>query len=332
MTHPTVLHLIDDTTPGGVMRVVDHILNTPLLRGQAQHQVAQVSKAALVAPKITADIIVSHTTISWRSLPMLISLRAKHPKAKLIHVEHSYTKRFTALNVPKRERFFTLLRTAYALFDHVVAVSRPQGSWLVTRGLVAQEKLRVIRSAVDLATFEALDAPTGQPRVVGAVGRLHKQKGFDVLIQAFARLPDPDARLKIFGAGPERAALQALAAKDPRVSLEGHVDDPTQAMAAIDVLCVPSRWEAFGLVAQEGLAAKRRVFVAPVDGLQDQVSQGALPVDGPTVNDWVKALQQGLEGQTPRPKVALSMTRETFQFAWLGLIEEALSDAIEKAA
>ncbi len=332
MTQAKVIHLIDDTTPGGVMRVVDHILNAPMLRAQAQHQVVQVAKTAFVAPTLKADIIVSHTTVSWRSLPMLISLRAKHPTARLIHVEHSYTQSFTAVNVPKRDRFFTLLRTAYALFDSVVAVSRAQGSWLVTRGLVTQEKMRVIRSAVDLTAFEAVPAPIETPKVIGAVGRLHTQKGFDVLIKAFAKVDDPDVCLKIFGEGPERATLEVLAAEDPRVSLEGHCDDPTQAMAAIDVLCVPSRWEAFGLVAQEGLAASRPVLVAPVDGLLDQLHQGARAVEGKSMNDWVKALRQVIGGRLPATAPLAAPAHDTFQEAWVGLINEMLPQEIEKAA
>lgn len=336
MTKPIVLHVLDDVTPGGVTRVVDHLMGSEPLGQQAEHHRHILNSKKLSAPKLRADVIVSHLTISWRNLPMLISLRAKHPNAKLIHVEHSYTKSFTALNVMNRERFFTLLRTGYALFDQVVAVSRAQGSWLVTRGLVAQERLQVIRSAVNLSAFAALPVPVGTPKVFGAIGRLHEQKGFDGLIAAFAKVDAPDIRLKIFGEGSMRATLETLAAKDRRVTLEGFRPDPVQAMAEIDALLVPSRWEAFGLVAQEALAAGRLTLVAPIDGLLDQEIDGAQLVSGLGNNVWTRAITAACHADS-RPNAARQADmaehqKRRFQKDWSRLFDEVLQHEMQPAA
>ncbi|WP_353534022.1 glycosyltransferase [Cognatishimia sp. WU-CL00825] len=261
------------------------------LAKNAQHKLISVPKNKFSVPRLNADIIVSHLSVNWRSLPRLIALRALHPQAKLIHVEHSYTQKFAALNVGNRRRFFGLLGTAYALFDHVVAVSHAQAGWLSRRGLVAPQKLCVIHPAVDLSRFRALSAPVARPKVFGAIGRLHPQKGFDVLIQAFARCADPDLRLKIFGDGPQREELEVLARKDPRVSLEGYRPNAALAMAEVEAVVVPSRWEAYGLVVQEALAARRPTLVANVDGLRDQIADGAILVKGQSLRDWALAIQ-----------------------------------------
>lgn len=269
MSHQKIVHLIDDTTAGGVMRAVDYLTSHPALSEKAEHITVQVAKAALRADAYDADVIVSHTTLSWRGLPGLISLRAKNPNARLIHVEHSYTRAFTALNVSRRKRFFAMLRLSYALFDQIVAVSNDQGAWLQERGLVRSENLTVIPPLVDVAPFEAIETVAASPKTIGAIGRLDRQKGFDILIAGFRRWSDPDARLLIFGDGCERPRLEELAAGDARIEFRGHVQDPATAMASVSVIAMPSRWEAYGLVCLEALAAGRTVIAASVDGLKD---------------------------------------------------------------
>ncbi|MCP1445144.1 glycosyltransferase involved in cell wall biosynthesis [Pseudomonas sp. GGS8] len=82
--------------------------------------------------------------------------------------------------------------------------------------------------------------------VIVAVGRLARQKGFDVLIDAFARLPDHSARLIIFGEGALRAQLleQAIAVGvADRFDLPGYVSDPMAEVAAADCFVLSSRFE-----------------------------------------------------------------------------------------
>lgn len=336
MTKPRIVHLLDDTTTGGVTRVVAHICNSPRLARQAQHEIRILPKSAADVPVIDADVIVSHLTINWRGLAGLIALRGKHPHIKLIHVEHSYTQSFAALNVSKRERFFSLLRTAYSLFDNVVGVSRAQYSWLVTRDLVTPERSCVIRSAVDLSGFAALSAPTGACKVFGAIGRLEPQKGFDTLIMAISQVRDPDARLRIFGEGSQRAELERMAQMDPRITLEGHVTDPTTAMSEVQAVLLPSRWEAYGLVAQESLAAKRRTLVAPVDGLCDQIEDGAYHVASNTVAEWTRAIEASLAADLSKIPTSQERLSErvngVFERSWEGLIARSLQPELAEAA
>lgn len=87
-----------------------------------------------------------------------------------------------------------------------------------------------------------------------AVGRLDPQKGFDLLIRAFARVPHPGARLTIFGEGPERAPLENLvraSGLEGRVSLPGIVRGPQEWLGAGHVLVVSSRFEGFSNVVAE---------------------------------------------------------------------------------
>jgi len=317
---PHVLHLVDDATPGGVTRVLDHIQTCPLMAQSARHSIKVVARKGAL-PICDADMIVSHLSLSWRRLPALIGLRARHASTPLIHVEHSYTEAFTALNVPSKLRFFTMLRTSLALFDSVVAVSDAQADWMKRRRLVAAEALRVIAPVVDLRGFRSLQGTTGKPQVIGAIGRLHRQKGFDILIRAFRKLPNKDVSLQIFGTGPDEAALRALAAGDPRICFIGHVDHPESAVRSVDLVAIPSRWEAFGLVALEARAAGRAIICSGVDGLKMSAGAKASFVAGQSETLWTTALSAALEvsvsGQTPDR--AHACERE-FATAWSQLI------------
>jgi glycosyltransferase involved in cell wall biosynthesis len=110
------------------------------------------------------------------------------------------------------------------------------------------------RARVDLAD----DAP-----LAGAIGRLDPLKGFDVLVDAFARVraERPAARLVIVGApvlGQEQYGrdLAARIADEPGVSLLAPRDDIPEVVADLDVLALPSiEPESYGLVLVEALAS-----------------------------------------------------------------------------
>lgn len=316
---PTITHLIDDTTPGGVTRVLEHIRTCKIMAKTAIHNVVAVPKNSAL-PAVQGDIIVSHRTINWRNLPGLIAFRARHSMTPLIHVEHSYTAGFTSLNVENKPRFFTLLRTAYALFDNVIAVSTAQGRWMEQRNLVSKETLAIIPSVVDLTSFEHLPAPTGTPRVIGAIGRLHAQKGFDVLIAAFKEMRGSDLRLKVFGTGPEEDALKAAAKNDSRIQFCGHAETPELAMSQVDLVAMPSRWEAFGLVALEANAAGRPLVCADRDGLRDSAGSSATFVAGHATAAWRDALTAAVSHEPVVAHRHPIAAVETFAQSWENLI------------
>lgn len=117
--------------------------------------------------------------------------------------------------------------------------------------------------------------------VVMAVGRLGRVKGFDLLVDAFAAVAErhPEWTLRIYGRGGERARLQArideLGLKD-RIRLMGGVARLDDARAEAAIAAVPSRFEAFGLVIVEAMAAGLPVLCTAVPhGPLELVEDGA---------------------------------------------------------
>lgn len=125
----------------------------------------------------------------------------------------------------------------------------------------------------------AAPAPA-QARTVLAVGRLIDAKGFDILLRAWEAVvrQAPDWRLEIVGEGPERPALEAMAARPGvagTVSLPGARTDIESAYRQAGVFCLSSRYEGFGLVLLEAMA-----FGLPTVASACEAGPKALLVDG----------------------------------------------------
>jgi glycosyltransferase involved in cell wall biosynthesis len=136
----------------------------------------------------------------------------------------------------------------------------------------------VRRSAAEVRTELGLE--DGRPLLV-AVGRLHAQKGYDVLLDAAARwagdarLPTPPL-VAIAGDGPLEAELATrIRAERLPVTLLGRRDDVADLLAAADVCVLPSRWEARSLTAQEALRAGTPLVATRTGGLPELLGDAA---------------------------------------------------------
>jgi glycosyltransferase involved in cell wall biosynthesis len=126
-----------------------------------------------------------------------------------------------------------------------------------------------------------------------AVGRLGRQKGFDLLLSAYAAssLPRQGVRLIIGGDGPERTALEEQRrglGLDLMVALPGRLsaEEVAGAMAGAVAVVVPSRVEAFGIVALEAWRSGSPLIMTSRGGGRELVRDGvdAILVD-PTDRD-----------------------------------------------
>lgn len=124
------------------------------------------------------------------------------------------------------------------------------------------------------ASRGSLGVPEGA-RLLLAMGRLHRNKGFDTLISALAAIPR--AHLVIAGEGPERPSLAALAARlgvAGRVTLLGWREDQAALLAAADLFVCPSRHEPLGNVVLEAWSAGRAVIAAAAQGPAELIEHG----------------------------------------------------------
>jgi len=153
------------------------------------------------------------------------------------------------------------------------------------------ERIRVVQNAVEAAP--APPAPLRRELGIGeddvlllAAGGLERRKGFDLLVQAVARLGDPGLHLAIAGSGPDEQALRALAAErgvSRRVHLLGQRADLPAVLAAADGFVLSSRGDSLANVMLEAMAAGLPVLATDVPG-----SRAALEArDGRPAAGWV---------------------------------------------
>jgi glycosyltransferase involved in cell wall biosynthesis len=167
---------------------------------------------------------------------------------------------------PANPAWRALRRAAYPLAATVVAQTQAAASWFRAGGV---RRVAVIPNPVALPVRAGAAAdpwPGGAPLLLG-VGRLVAQKGFDLLVGAFARVAPgfPDWRLLILGEGPERARLESLAARPglaERVRLPGVSADPAPAYRRASLFALPSRFEGFPNALVEAMACGLPVVAA----------------------------------------------------------------------
>lgn len=282
MSKLRIVNLLDDFSMGGVTNGL-RIFDTPELREIGDFETIAFDPGAWIAPRLDADIIITHSPPNWRRILWFHSLRRRNPKAKLIHIEHSYSKDWAALHVPDFARFRTMMQLALRPMDEVVVVSKASESWIRQERMVKSEKLHMINpysNVPGLNDVPDLVIRRNEPIVVGAYGRFCDAKGFDRLIDAFKETGiDDNLRLVLGGIGPDDAMLRERAAGCDRISFVGKVTDVAGFLGQCHVIAVPSRFEAYGQVANEAREAGRPIVVSKAGGLPEQVNNSGVVID-----------------------------------------------------
>ncbi len=193
-----------------------------------------------------------------------------------------------------------LLHTLLDEADHVTACSADTLADVERfRGAPLGERAEVVYNGIAAGDFEdVVPYPHPRPYLLG-IGRLVPQKGFDVLLRAFARAGLPGHDLLLAGEGPERGALEGLAAElglGARVRFVGRVDRATAAalFRGCTFFVLPSRQEPLGIVNLEAMAAGKAVAASAVGGVPEIVLDGqtGLLVPGEDVGALAAALSR----------------------------------------
>lgn len=176
-----------------------------------------------------------------------------------------------------------LLRATHARTALWVADSEAVAALTLARLKVSPERLVTwpIFSA-DPAAPVAAPWRSGETIRIGSLGRLHRAKGYDVLIAALARIREhglaPSARFEVIihGDGNERASLEAAIhyAGLDNVTLAGFGDRPREFLAGLHLYIQPSRREGFCIAAHEAMQAGLPVIASKVGEIASSVLQG----------------------------------------------------------
>jgi glycosyltransferase involved in cell wall biosynthesis len=204
-----------------------------------------------------------------------------------------------------------------------------------------KHKLHVVPFGFDLAHYAQPQANTAVLRshypgkIIFALGRHVHYKGFDVLIQAMAQLPD-DTQLVIGGDGPLGTEWKALAARSPaaaRIHFTGMISeaDLPSYFQACDVFCLPAvnQAEAFGIVQVEAMACAKPVVSTRLNNGVDFVNQDGVSgytVTPGSVDELAQALQRLLADEALRARLGQqALQRAQLEFSLPALRSKMLA-------
>ena len=164
-------------------------------------------------------------------------------------------------NDAKVRLYGALDRWVLKKYSRVVAVSEEVRQRLLHAG-VAAHRIHSIRNGIDLRPFAAVERNYSETLgpTVGLVGRLAREKGVDLFLQAAALVlaEMPAARFLVVGDGPDRAGLEALIGTlglAANTELLGHREDMPAFYGSVDLLVSASRQEGLPIALLEGMAS-----------------------------------------------------------------------------
>jgi D-inositol-3-phosphate glycosyltransferase len=295
---------------------------------------------------VSYDLIHSHYWLSGR----LGLLFADHWGVPLVSTFHTLAqlKNRVAESAAEREQTvrYEIERRTMAGSDRVVALTAIDRQQII-RHYETHTPIDVIPGGVDLDRFSPLARAQARTtlgmkpnqNVVLFVGRIQRLKGLEVLVRAFARLADLDARLLVVGGQPgtspesrEISRLQHLvtrlgiADRTDFVGAVAHEQLPLYYSAA-DVTVMPSSYESFGLVAVESLACGTPVVATRVGGLTSIVHDGetGLLVPWRDAEMFAESLRRVLEDTALRQRLARNARPSVLGYGWDRIADEHLT-------
>lgn len=198
------------------------------------------------------DIVHLHSSFAGAIGRALLCLQVTGKKPKIVYTPHAFA--FTMPDLKWKRAVFSVLEAQLSRFcDAIICISDFEQKAALAAGIRA-DRLHRIYNGIALPQLPATHTtrPAGGPLKLLFVGRLDRQKGVDVLLDAMTKLPTNMFRLVVVGATVSNGGI-ASHRRLPNVEYMGWV--PHDALGPIyanaDVLVMPSRWEGFGLVAVE---------------------------------------------------------------------------------
>lgn len=175
--------------------------------------------------------------------------------------------------------------------DKIIAISNLIKKEMEEDLNIPKNKIEVVYNGIDLDEFRILDEKTVEnekkkygffkgSKIIGYTGRLHEEKGINILIEAFFQVSRrfDHLYLLLVGDGPERKKLESQVARlglEKKVLFLGYKEDVPLFLNLIDIFVLPSIVrESFGIVLTEAMACGKVVVASNLGGIPEIINSG----------------------------------------------------------
>ena len=276
---------------------------------------ARLGKQARAVLSTRPDLVHVNLTIATNGRHVLGALAAaQKPTVATLHIV-----------APLQSRIQTrILRIAYGRLKRAIAVSEETRQQLVRELHMDERAVRVIANGVE--NRQPREHEEGSTVLVGGLGRLTPQKGFDLLIEAVRRLDTEGRKVTavIGGEGVERGKLEAQAVGAP-VRFVGMVEDGPAFFEGLDVFCLPSRWEGLPFALLEAMMAGLPCIAADVGDVAAALGDAGIVIPANDLDALVRSLDRLVA--SPRERVRLggaAHARAATHFSVEAMIESTM--------
>lgn len=250
------------------------------------------------------------------------NLLKSHPEYKVIHIHTTYAIMYIDALIAKKNGRTVIVHSHNSnatklhaiihrilkkklsqIADYRFACSYIAGEWMFDK----EFPYEIWKNGIDLNPFRfngntrarirAELGLSGNELLIGNVARLSYQKNQELLLEIFADYikVNPCSRLILVGDGEDRRMLEVKANKlgiNGKVVFAGNVKNVNEYLMAIDVFCLTSRWEGFGISMVEAAAAGVVIVaVEKVDMLIKELENVNIVHDVKNILEWVDKIQ-----------------------------------------
>ena len=307
-------------------------------RAPGPGSVLDATRLGRIVRDVKPDLVHLHS--SKAGFAGRLALRGRLPT---VFQPHAWS--FEAVRGPVRPAALAWERSAARWATVILCVSDAERARGEEHGIHAS--WRVIRNGVDVDLWLAAsdeDRSAARQRLglderptVVCVGRLARQKGQDVLLEAWPSVTSvvPEARLALVGDGPDLEKLRRAA--DDSVLFAGQTEDVADWLAAADVVAFPSRWEGMSIALLEAMARGRSIVASDVPGASEalgETSQLMPPEDPAALAEAIAARlsdrsRSAAEGRAARARVEQTFPLRSTRDSVAELYAELVSSSTE---
>ena len=223
-----------------------------------QHDFIAVWRLKRLIQKLKPDYIITH---SHRAAYLIQKTKTSVPTIAVCHVKGNY-------------RFGTRA---------IIALTESMRADITASGIPEQSVFTVPNMLSSSQPIKSLSRTLKKPLIIGTCVRFTKQKGCDVFIKACHVLKEKNIAFHAYiaGDGPEKETYVQLIKTlglEHKISLLGWVNDKSSFYDKLDVFCLPSREEAFGLVLLESMAHGLPMVVSDLPGPREVIADSGAAV------------------------------------------------------